>query len=140
MWNMALQYPRDCEGETAMADDPSLRNTESDLPAAALPDALLQGWLLTLVAKEPQHGYAITKRVTGLPFVTPHQTTIYRHLSSLEEQGLLDSRWTMRSSAPPIRTYHLTDAGRQYLRETYGAISRLQRVCRTFLDEASDHL
>ncbi len=106
----------------------------------ALPDALFEGWLLLLVARKPRHGYAIAKAMRDLPCSMPHQTTIYRHLSSLEEQGFLDSRWQMRSSAPPIRTYHLTKSGQDYLRRKYAAVSQIQRLCRSFLSEASQQI
>ena len=105
-----------------------------------LPDELFEGWLLTLIAKKPLHGYAIAKEMAKLPCAMPHQTTIYRHLASLEEDGLLDSRWDIRSSAPPIRTYQLTDRGRSRLRRIYSTVSHLQRLCRTFLSEASEHI
>lgn len=105
-----------------------------------LPDELFEGWLLTLVATKPLHGYAIARELEKLPCAMPHQTTIYRHLASLEEEGLLDSRWDIRSSAPPIRTYHLTDRGRSRLRRIYSAVSHLQRLCRAFLGEASEYI
>lgn len=107
---------------------------------SALPEALFEGWLLLLVAREPRHGYAIAKAMQDLPCSMPHQTTIYRHLSSLEERGFLDSRWQMRPSAPPIRTYHLTERGQGHLRRRYSAVARMQRLCRTFLSEASQHI
>ncbi len=105
-----------------------------------LPDALFEGWLLLLVARKPRHGYAIARAMRDLPCSMPHQTTIYRHLSALEEQGFLDSKWQMRSSAPPIRTYHLTKQGEKHLRQKYSAVSQIQRLCRTFLSEASQHI
>lgn len=110
------------------------------VPDSPLPDQLFTGWLLTLIARKPLHGYAVAKEMAKLPCAVPHQTTIYRHLASLEDDGLLDSRWDMRSSAPPIRTYHLTDRGRGELRRIYSAVSHLQRLCRAFLSEASEHM
>lgn len=128
------------DGEMGSGGKAGQDRGNQQFPAAALPEKLLQGWLLTIIARKPQHGYAIAKEMHDLPFAPPHQTTIYRHLSSLERQGLLDSGWTMRSSAPPIRTYHLTDDGRDHLRSIYGTVSELQRICNSFLDETATYL
>lgn len=116
------------------------REGDRDSHDMLLPDDLLEGWLLILIAREPRHGYEIARELETLPCSLPHQTTIYRQLASLEEQGFLDSRWHMRSSAPPIRIYSLTERGYTRLRHMYSRILQLQRLCHAFLDEAPDHL
>jgi len=105
-----------------------------------LSEDLLQGWLLLFLSHGPLHGYALAQKLEEVSHSVPHQTTIYRHLGSLEERGLLDSEWQMRDSSPPVRIYRLTDTGQKQLRRIYTRISQLQRVCRDFLTEAARHI
>lgn len=123
-----------------MPTPPNGGSGERGRPDHDLPEELLEGWLLVHVAREPIHGYALAKQLEDIPEPVPHQTTIYRHLASLEERGLLDSEWEIRSSAPPVRTYRLTERGKRHMRAVYARVSRLERACRAFLKEASKHI
>ena len=108
--------------------------------ASMLSEDLLEGWLLLFLSKDSLHGYALAKKLEQVSQSVPHQTTIYRHLDSMEERRLLDSKWKMRESSPPVRIYRLTEKGKQRMRKVYTRVSRLHRLCRDFLQEASKNL
>ncbi len=128
---MSSHFPGDGE---STGTDAGGRNSHG------LSEDLLKGWLLLFLSRGPLHGYALAQKLEEVSHSVPHQTTIYRHLASLEERDLLDSEWQMRESSPPVRVYRLTDSGREQLRRIYTRISRLHRVCRDFLTEAARHI
>ncbi len=83
----------------------------------APPRALLQGFVLLLLAERPGHGYDLTERVARFSHAwarTPN--AIYRDLRRLEAQGLIVS--VLEASqirGPARRIYQLTPAGRASL-------------------------
>jgi PadR family transcriptional regulator len=81
------------------------------------PRGHLDGMLLTVLADEPAHGYAVAQalkaRSTGV-FDLP-EGTIYPALHRLERAGLLTSAWASEGGRRR-RVYRLTRRGRRELR------------------------
>lgn len=81
--------------------------------------------VLTVLAREQLHGYAIIDRLHHLSegvFDLP-EGTVYPVLHRLEKAGLLSSNWTAVSGRRR-RTYQLTARGREALVERTDAWSR----------------
>jgi PadR family transcriptional regulator, regulatory protein PadR len=78
----------------------------------------LDALILAVVEREPLHGYAIIEALRArsggeLDMATG---TLYPALRRLERAGDLQSEWST-ASGRDRRTYRLTDAGREHLKE-----------------------
>lgn len=76
----------------------------------------LDSLLLAVLARGPQHGYAVIERLRDRSresFVLP-EGTVYPALHRLEARGLLSSRWTVHEGRRR-RLYELTARGRTEL-------------------------
>jgi PadR family transcriptional regulator, regulatory protein PadR len=83
---------------------------------------LLQGTLGVLILKAlswgPMHGYGVVRwieQVAGDDLLI-EEGSLYPALHRLQARGLVTSRWTVSDSNRRVRSYTLTDAGRQQLR------------------------
>jgi PadR family transcriptional regulator PadR len=90
-------------------------------PIQNLVSELRRGTLVLTVLsqlEDEQYGYSLAQRLSdqGLQI---DQGTLYPLLRRLEEQGLLDSEWSVEGSRPR-RYYRLNDTGRQTLRTLKG--------------------
>jgi len=77
----------------------------------------LDSLLLSIVASEPAHGYAIIeelRRRSGGAFALA-EGSVYPALHRLERDGLLKSRWS-KGAARRRRVYEVTRRGRSALR------------------------
>jgi PadR family transcriptional regulator PadR len=104
-------------------------------PTENLISELRRGTLvLTVLSQldEEQYGYSLAQRLAdhGLKI---DQGTLYPLLRRLEEQGLLDSEWSVEGPRPR-RYYRLNDTGREALRtlssEWYGLVAVLEKLLR----------
>ncbi|MFN2153683.1 MAG: PadR family transcriptional regulator [Anaerolineae bacterium] len=104
-------------------------------PTENLISELRRGTLvLTVLSQldEEQYGYSLAQRLAdqGLEI---DQGTLYPLLRRLEEQGLLDSEWSVEGPRPR-RYYRLNDTGREALRtlssEWYGLVAVLEKLLR----------
>ncbi|HEX2118258.1 MAG TPA: helix-turn-helix transcriptional regulator, partial [Acidimicrobiales bacterium] len=57
----------------------------------ARPRSLIVAHLLLLLAEEPRHGYELAESLRGWEFEGVTASTVYRELSRLEEDGLVQS-------------------------------------------------
>lgn len=84
---------------------------------------LMQGTLdlliLRTLALEPQHGWAIAKRIEQLSktALQVQQGSLYPALYRLEERGWIKGQWKTGETARPTKVYSLTAAGRRQLAE-----------------------
>jgi DNA-binding PadR family transcriptional regulator len=72
--------------------------------------------LLTLLAKEPAHGYELKsqlERILGEAYPPPNIGQIYLTLQRLEKAGLIRGKDVAQAGRPNKRTYELTPAGRE---------------------------
>ena len=95
------------------------------------PSDLIQGTLDLLILKtlslEPQHGWAIAKRIQQVSNETLQitQGALYPALHRLEQQGWLRSEWRLTEGGRDAKFYRLTRAGRIQLRKELEQWERL---------------
>ena len=84
-----------------------------------IPQGTLDLMILTIVAREPLHGYGISQRLAALSHdnfqVNPGSMfpTLYR----LEQDGKLKAEWRASENNRNAKFYKLTPAGRKQLEE-----------------------
>jgi len=87
--------------------------------------------LLTLLAKEPAHGYELKtqlEQIFGEAYPAPNIGQIYVTLQRLERDGLVRSQDVVQTDRPNKRVYELTDAGRDAVMEWIDKPSEGPRV------------
>lgn len=97
-----------------------------DLPTG-LPRNYLRPCLLLLLAEGTSHGYELLDQVVGLGLDRVDPGGLYRCLRSMEQEGLVRSRWQPSSSGPARRTYELTDEGADWLHVMAGSLHDVSR-------------
>ena len=75
--------------------------------------------LLGLLARQPRHGYELTKEfmpeTTLGDIVHLESGMLYAHLKKLQKEGWVTSRLEAQESRPPRRIFSITDAGQSEL-------------------------
>jgi transcriptional regulator len=85
------------------------------------PTDLVQGTLdmliLTIVALEPMHGWAIAHRIQQMSndVLQVGQSALYPALHKLEQQGWVEAEWKVSENNRRAKYYALTRAGRKAL-------------------------
>ena len=85
------------------------------------PTDLVQGTLdlliLTIVALEPMHGWAIANRIRQMSndVLQVGQSALYPALHKLEQQGWIQAEWKVSENNRRAKYYALTRAGRRAL-------------------------
>ena len=105
------------------------------------PPDLVQGTLdlllLKIIALEPQHGFAISQRLTSMSDaeLQVSEGSLYPALHKLELAGWITSTWKMSDLGRRAKFYALTRAGRRQLdqeaehwRRVSGAITRVLQL------------
>jgi PadR family transcriptional regulator PadR len=83
---------------------------------------LVRPAILGVLAQGSLHGYLIIQQLEKLSFFqnqSPDPTGIYRALKSMEEEGLLISKWDRVESGPARRLFTLTEDGRDCLKRWF---------------------
>jgi len=106
---------------------------KSDLPQGTL-DLLI----LTIVAGEAQHGYAIAQRLRQMSreVIQVRQGSLYPALHRLEHRGLLAPEWRPSETGRDAKYYRLTKAGRAQLEAERDSWRRLTRAIGVVLRSA----
>jgi poly-beta-hydroxybutyrate-responsive repressor len=102
--------------------------------ATALPRHYLKPCLLLLLAEGPSHGYELLEQVRRLGIQGAEPGGLYRHLRTMENEGLVGSWWEPSQAGPARRTYTLTDAGRAALRASVDSVRDVRRLLVDLLD------
>jgi transcriptional regulator len=95
------------------------------------PSELIQGTLDLLILKtlslEPQHGWAIAKRIQQVSsdVLQVTQGALYPALHRLEQQGWTKSEWRVTEGGREAKFYKLTKAGRIQLEKELAQWERL---------------
>ena len=95
------------------------------------PSDLIQGTLDLLVLKtislEPQHGWAIAKRIQQVSneVLQVTQGALYPALHRLEQQGWVEAEWKLTDTGREAKFYTLTRAGRKQLEKELAQWERL---------------
>jgi PadR family transcriptional regulator PadR len=96
-----------------------------------LPKVFLRASVLILLHGQPCHGYELLDQLRQLGMTGVDTGGLYRSLRSMEEDGLVCSRWETSPSGPPRRSYTLSTAGQVALEH---AVTHLAQV-RDCLDQ-----
>jgi PadR family transcriptional regulator PadR len=106
------------------------------------PSDLLQGTLdlliLKTVAREPLHGWAISKRIQELSddVLAVQQGSLYPALHRLEHLGWITADWKPTELGRTAKFYSLTREGRQQLARELETWDRLSSAVRLLLKRA----
>ena len=105
---------------------------------------LLKGTLDLLVLQAlsggPRHGYGVARWLedSSRDLLRIEEGSLYPALYRMEERGWIRSEWGLSDSNRRARYYHITDPGREQLREQASAWERLVRaVALVFTEGAS---
>lgn len=71
--------------------------------------------LLTLLIKQPAHGYELVRRLNTAGFGTVGYGTVYPLLTRMRRLGLVDDGTQDSPTGPPRKVYAVTPAGREAL-------------------------
>jgi transcriptional regulator len=106
------------------------------------PSDLLQGTLdlliLKTLAREPLHGWGISKRIQMLSeeVLSVQQGSLYPALHRLEQQGWIESAWKDTELGRSAKFYSMTKEGRQQLERELQTWSRLSNAVGLVLKRA----
>jgi PadR family transcriptional regulator PadR len=95
------------------------------------PTDLVQGTLdlliLTVIALEPMHGWAIAQRIRQMSkdVLQVGQGALYPSLHKLEQNGWISSEWAVSENNRRAKYYTLTKAGRKALEQEAAQWERL---------------
>jgi PadR family transcriptional regulator PadR len=98
------------------------------------PSDLIQGTLdlliLTTLALEPKHGWAVAKRIEQVSeeVLQVTQGALYPALHRLEQQGWLRASWRTTETGREAKFYELTKAGRVQLEKELAQWARLSKA------------
>jgi len=106
---------------------------DADLARVVLPKNFLRPCLLLLLHESPAHGYELRERLRPLGFSRDDPGRLYRALRALEAAKLVRSAWQASSGGPDRRTYELTRAGEERLREAAEELQAMYAILDTFL-------
>jgi len=106
---------------------------DTDLARHVLPKNFLRPCLLLLLHESPAHGYDLRERLRPLGFSRDDPGRLYRALRTLEAGGLVRSTWQPSTGGPDRRTYELTRAGEERLREAAAELQAMHTILDTFL-------
>ena len=108
------------------------------------PSDLVQGTLDLLILKtislEPQHGWAIAKRIQQISneVLQVQQGSLYPALHRLEDRGMVSSQWGVSENNRKAKFYRLTGKGRKELNATTGRWRRMTRAIGLILGESHE--
>jgi transcriptional regulator len=106
------------------------------------PSDLLQGTLdlliLKVLAREPAHGWGISKRIQLLSgdVLSVGQGSLYPALHRLEHQGWIVAEWKDSDLGRAAKFYTLTREGRKQLDRELRSWGRLSSAVQLLLDKA----
>ena len=101
---------------------------------------LLQGTLGVLILKSlswgPAHGYGIARWIEQITDdeLLVEEGSLYPSLHRLQAHGLVTSEWEISDTNRRVKTYTITDAGRQRLRAEMSRWTRFSNAVSRALD------
>ncbi|HLK66358.1 MAG TPA: PadR family transcriptional regulator [Bryobacteraceae bacterium] len=108
----------------------------------AKPTDLVQGTLDLLILKaislEPQHGWAIAKRIQQISreVLQIQQGSLYPALHRLEQQAWIKSEWRQTEAGRMAKFYSLTPSGRRQFEKELANWNRLSAAIDLVVQEA----
>src|SRR5438046_4474732 len=109
-----------------------------DSERLGLPQGTLDLLILTTIALEPQHGWAISERVQQISSdaLQVRQGSLYPALHRLERRGWIKARWSTTDNNRRAKYYELTRSGRKQLEAQTDLWRRLAAAIGQILDTA----
>jgi transcriptional regulator len=94
--------------------------------------------ILTIVAREPLHGYGITRRLMTLSGNRFHVNpgSLFPSLYRLEQDGKLTAEWRPTENNRTAKYYKLTAAGRKQLEAARKRYDRVTLAVASVLEDA----
>jgi PadR family transcriptional regulator PadR len=89
------------------------------MPKLDVPQGTLDLMILTILSREPMHGYGISQRLTALSRETFHVNpgSLFPSLYRLEQDGKLKAEWGPTENNRQAKYYKLTASGRRQLEQ-----------------------
>ena len=95
----------------------------------------IQMCVLSLLQEEPMYGYqiitALRERSEG--YFDLKEGTIYPALYRLEKLKFVKSQWLQKDGRPPRNYYHITEAGKQHIQESWEEWNTMVEATRAVL-------
>jgi PadR family transcriptional regulator, regulatory protein PadR len=115
--------------------------TRSALDSQTLGRRLNEFLVLSLLEREPMHGYQVSVEVEERSggFFTLGHGTLYPILHRLEAEGLIAGSWSDPAAGRARKSYALTEAGRTRLAESAREWRALERSLAPFLEGGGAH-
>jgi PadR family transcriptional regulator PadR len=103
-----------------------------------IPQGTLELMILTILAREPMHGYGISQRLAALSRDTFHVNpgSLFPTLYRLEQDGKLKADWRPSENNRRAKYYQLTAAGRRQLEQHRQRWDRAAWAIRSVLEGA----
>jgi len=82
-------------------------------------EKFIQPAVLSLISKEPLHGYLIVQRLRQMPMFEAHAPDaagVYRLLKVMQKRGLIVGAWDLSQSGAAKKQLRITGLGRECLR------------------------
>ena len=97
-------------------------------PKLDVPQGTLELMILTILAREPLHGYGITQRLTALSrdSFQVNPGSLFPTLYRLEQDGKLKAEWRPTENNRNAKYYRITASGRKHMeahRKRYERVS-----------------
>jgi transcriptional regulator len=106
-------------GDHGRSDRPEKPGTRERLDKLDVPQGTLELMILTILTREPMHGYGISQRLARLSGdrfkVNPG--SLFPSLYRLEQDGKLKAEWRASDNNRNAKFYRLTAAGRKQLEQ-----------------------
>lgn len=89
------------------------------MPKLDVPQGTLDLMILTILSREPMHGYGISQRLTALSRETfqVNPGSLFPSLYRLEQDGKLKAEWGPTENNRQAKYYKLTASGRRQLEQ-----------------------
>jgi PadR family transcriptional regulator PadR len=102
----------------------------------------LEPCLLLLLHCNEAHGYELLEDLKPFGFEQNpvDSSTVYRILRSLEEMGIVSSRWETGGAGPARRLYKITDEGDRYLAWWVEDLRATDRMLHHYLQKHDSHM
>ena len=93
------------------------KRESEELNKVDVPQGTLELMILTILAREPLHGYGITQRLTALSHdhFRVNAGSLFPTLYRLEQDGKLKAEWRPSQNNRNAKYYALTASGRKHL-------------------------
>ncbi|MCD6133401.1 MAG: helix-turn-helix transcriptional regulator [Deltaproteobacteria bacterium] len=105
------------------------------------PPRFLRAFLLFFLLGGESHGYDLIERLKriGVKYENYEVGYIYKILRTMEEEGLLESRWNIKEKGVARRIYTITEKGKKNLEEWVETLSHLKESLDAFLKSYKEY-